>query len=346
MKICAGSAADHSAFVALLNAACGQDSNKFLTDYGGVISCGFKGDIYIPDSNEECYRLLSSVDSSDLLTYRGSGHSMHGRSIPSTRNRLLVTSSLRQVHFQEPGLITVQAGVQIGVLEEFLNRLGWHLPVLPDAIKAGPTVAGYFLAGGFGSRSEEYGGFWENVDSLICCHPSHSPPTRVHHTDDLFWELSGSGGSLDCFISELNLIIKPLDVSRIYPVGFTASLPTLQSDTTKNIVWFTLFVPLTDQKQLFRKYKSVLSDLSKVLHLVSPRRARIRFLTRYPLFLSEFSVDLLAFSVGGIFRNGSVQCAATACQIVRDLADSVPTSVQYHPSELVLEDLRARAHVY
>jgi len=325
-----------------LNTTCGRRDKSVLKDYGGLLTCEFKGDIYIPASVQDCVDLLLDLPAENRLTYRGSGHSMHGRSIPGAKNQLLVTSSLNKIHFFKTGFVSVQAGVQVGVLQAFLNRLGWFLPVFPEAIQAGPTVAGYFLAGGFGSQSPQHGGFWDNVDTITCIFPGHSASTEIHRSNDMFWDLSGSGGLVNCFISELKLVIKPYDAISMYPLGLTTSLPTLQSDTSKPIIWFTLFVPLADQHILLRKYRQMLATLSVVLQLVSPRSVKIKYFTRYPSLLAEFSVDLLAFSIGGRLSEHSLNTAISACQIIREIAISIPNCVQYHSSELVLETFANR----
>jgi hypothetical protein len=345
MKLTIDSLDEYHALIYKINMTCGHRDNSVLKDYGGVLAREFRGDIYVPASVQDCTNLLLEAHTKNRLTYRGAGHSMHGRSIPVAQNQLLVTSSLNQVSFCKDGFISVQAGVQIGVLQAFLNRFGWFLPIFPDAIHAGPTVAGYFLAGGFGSQSPQYGGFWDNVESITCILPGQSAAMEIHRSNDFFWNLSGSGGLINCFIYELKLVIKPYETSSIYPIGFTASLPTLQSDSSNPIIWFTLFTPLVNQNLLLRKYRGALSALSSVLQLVSPRRVIIKYLCRYPSLLAEFSDDLLAFSIGGRLSRNTLDSAISACQIIHALASSMASCVQYYSSELVLETLaKQRSH--
>lgn len=343
MKVTLDSQDEYYALIYRINMACGHKDKRVLKDYGGVLIREFTGDIYVPGSVQDCTSLFLEANIRNHLTYRGAGHSMHGRSIPVAQNHLLVTSSLNQVSFCEDGFISVQAGVQFGVLQAFLNRLGWFLPVFPDAIYSGPTVAGYFLAGGFGSQSPQYGGFWDNVESITCILPGESAATEIHRSHEFFWNLSGSGGLMNCFVLDLKLVIKPYDTRSIYPIRLTTSLPTLQSDSSSPIIWFTLFSPLVDQHLLLRRYRKMLSSFSSVLQLVSPRSVIIRYLSRYPSLLAEFSVDLLAFSIGGTLPQNSLDSAMIACQIVHEFASSMASCVQYHSSELVLESIVKRS---
>jgi len=339
MKLTVASELNYRSMIRKLNMACGQKECTILTDYGGIITSNFKGDIYIPGSNQDCIDLLLKEPDHRRFTCRGSGHSMHGRSIPGANKHLLVTSSLNQIHFSKPGLVSVQAGVQIGVLQAFLQRYGWFLPVFPEAIQTGPTVAGYFLAGGFGSHSPQYGGFWDNVESITCIYPGNFESSEIHKSHDLFWDLSGSGGHSNCIITELKINIKKFDNNSKYPMGLAITLPTLQPERSSPIIWFTLFVPLADQQVLLRKYRNMLSTLSTVLQLVTPRSVKIKFYSRFPTFLKDFTVDLFAFSIGGKFPENQPDGAILACQYIGDLADSLPNCIQYHSSELALDNL-------
>lgn len=180
------------------------------------------------------------------LRVRAQGHSLNGSTLPAAGELVLATRNLRQVRFEASGSVTAGAGVVLWILQHFLRRRGFDLPVVNDGYP-GPSVGGYLAAGGFGPRSAEHGGFWDNVleirlvdgrGQLLCMNSDH----------ETFPWLFGSMGQLGV-VMEARLAITG---SAPYPAGTAFSVPELAPPKIpaeyavgedESLFWFTLFVP-------------------------------------------------------------------------------------------------------
>lgn len=189
---------------------------------------------------------------------RAQGHSLNGASLPRAGELLLATRNIRHVRFEEPGTVTAGSGVVLWILQYFLRRRGFELPVLNDGY-AGPSVGGYLAAGGFGPRSGVHGGFWDNVLQIRLI-DGRGDLLTLHADDARFPWLFGSMGQLGVFY-DAKLAIVPLAAAGpppAYPAGESFTAPPLAqpkvppeftAQDDESLFWFTLFVPdeLLDQ---------------------------------------------------------------------------------------------------
>jgi hypothetical protein len=210
---------------------------------------------------------------------RAQAHSLNGSSLPVPGELLLSTRNVRHVSFDEPGTVTVGCGVVLWILQDILRRHGFDIPVLNDGYP-GPSVGGYIAAGGFGPRSAEYGGFWNNVLEVLLV-DGCGRPRQIGSRDPLFPWLFGSMGQLGVFL-EARLAIIPLNASGSprYPAGTKLVAPRLvepkvppeyATDGQERLFWFTLFTP---DEHLDEAHQ----DLST---LESRHRGALRFQERY-----------------------------------------------------------------
>lgn len=214
------------------------------------------------------------------LRTRAQGHSLNGSSLPRPGELLLAARDIRHVRFDAPGTVTAGGGVVLWILQYFLRRQGFGLPVLNDGY-AGPTVGGYLAAGGFGPRSALHGGFWDNVLEVRLI-DGRGEQHVVKPDDARFPWLFGSMGQLGVFY-EARLAIVPLDASGPppdYPAGKTLTAPQLveprvppefAAEGDESLFWFTLFVPDEHLDQAHLE----LTELEK------RHRAALRFQERY-----------------------------------------------------------------
>jgi len=185
------------------------------------------------------------------LRVRAQGHSLNGSTLPAAPELVLATRNLRQVRFEAPGSVTAGAGVVLWILQRFLRRRGFDLPVVNDGYP-GPSVGGYLAAGGFGPRSAEHGGFWDNVLEIKLI-DGRGVPLAVPADDERFPWLFGAMGQLGVVV-EAQLAIVPLQGAgpASYPAGAAFSVPELAQPRIppeyavaedESLFWFTLFVP-------------------------------------------------------------------------------------------------------
>ncbi|WP_437970528.1 FAD-binding oxidoreductase [Sorangium sp. So ce260] len=190
---------------------------------------------------------------------RGQGHALNGASLPAAHELLLRTERLGDVRFETEGTVTAGAGVVLWSLRSVVERHGYTVPVVNDGY-AGPSVAGFVAAGGFGPRSNLHGGFWENVAALTLVDGT-GRLKRIDRSEALFPWLFGAMGQLGVVV-EATLDIVPLDTAPPdgaspppYPAGAGASReliaasPELQgsgpdeAERDERLLWFTLFTP-------------------------------------------------------------------------------------------------------
>lgn len=231
-----------------------------LKDYGTLLSGSEQYTAEHPSSSEEISRLIRKANQEKMrIRVRGNGHSMNGSSLPRDGELVIFTDRLRRFVFEEPGTLTVEAGVGMSELRTFLNARGYGLPVFPDGT-GGPTVGGYIAAGGIGGGSRRYGGFWENVLQITLV-TGAGDILKLKQDDALFPWMFGSMGQLGVFVSAK---LKILDAeTRSYPSGETGKIPELARHEAARLAWFTVFVPkasLEEAKTALKKIKEAHPD--------------------------------------------------------------------------------------
>ena len=185
------------------------------------------------------------------LRMRAQGHSLNGASLPRDGELLLATRHLRHVRFEEPGTVTAGGGAVLWILQHALRRRGFDLPVVNDGY-AGPSVGGYLAAGGFGPRSAQHGGYWDNVLAVRWL-DGRGELRELGPGDARFAWLFGAMGQLG-LCCEAKLAIVPLDAAAppAYPAGASLTVPELvqprvppefATEGDESLFWFTLFVP-------------------------------------------------------------------------------------------------------
>lgn len=291
-------------------------------------------------------RIVQAAYAHDVpLRLRAQGHSLNGASLPRTGELLFSMRNLRHVRFERPGTVTAGAGVVLWVLQYLLRRHGLDLPVLNDGYP-GPSVGGYLAAGGFGPRSAQYGGFWDNVLEVRLL-DGRGEIQRVPAADPRFPWLFGAMGQLG-IVLDATLAIVPMrpGASPPYPEGRALVAPQLAppkippeyaTGADESLFWFTLFVP--DER---------LDEAHRALTMLERRHAdalRFQERYRYPIALRRWLPPLLypearavtATGAWGWLRDKSASGTERLLEFDRDfmtLAEGEPAFRRYVQSEL------------
>ncbi|MAI33887.1 MAG: hypothetical protein CMM07_19735 [Rhodopirellula sp.] len=323
--------------ISSLNALCGVDCDTKLSDYANIFSQKYSQQIFA-SSLQAFHGEFSHKPISPKLRLRGIGHSMHGRSLPTVDESLVSTCNMNSVRVLDQFTLEVECGVQIGRLNAFLNQYNCRLPIIHSGGYGGPSVAGYFLAGGIGEDSREFGGFWSNVDEILWTDYSTNESTWYSQTKPQFWHISGSGGQLDGFLEKLRIRFFISKESSIQTMPSAFKVSPQSHPFEEPIVWWTIFCATPYERQLMKSMRTLAPALIPFVSLVPPRKIAIKKTNVYPEFLSRFDESLCAVSIGGTLLGDRLNSAYRATSIIEDVCEQQsPFLVPYSSSELSLQ---------
>lgn len=231
-----------------------------LCDYGKLYESSAPYQVMVPSDTEEVLRIITDivVPKRQRIRIRGSGHTFNGCTLPREDELLLRTHQLDWYCFDAPGTIRVGAGALVWDIRDLIAEHGYEMPVYNGGW-AGPSLAGYICAGGFGkgSLSDEHGGLWENVLSVKLLDLTGNIHI-IERDDPRFRWLFGSYGQLGIIV-EATLRIIPGGDSADYPQKLEGRVPRRQlDDPTDNdkrtesptpiLFWFSLLVDPSQEK--------------------------------------------------------------------------------------------------
>ena len=329
--------------VETLNRSCLWSEDRLLLDYSGLKTHQQIGRIHTPDSLDSLTKILPLNPESISFCVRGSGHSTHLHSIPLSHELLLSTMHLNKVLFLTEGSIRCQSGVQVGVLQQLLYSLGWKLPVIHSGDQIGPTIGGFFMAGGFGEDSIRYGGFWNNVTSICWLDLQNLIAHRYDHSSPEFWEICGSGGNSAGLIVDLDLKILPIESGCHYPSGYDTRLPwNFGAASPNHVLWQTLFAPIGLHKSIMTTFRRHLNLFSEAWHKPRHRSMEIKNTNnKLPFFMRQLAGDLIAFSIGGELKPPYVRSARIMTDGFTNIIAMLDSCVPYESCELSAATLKS-----
>jgi FAD/FMN-containing dehydrogenase len=151
-----------------------------------------------PQSEEELHALISHcVQQGINITLRGSGTGNYGQSVPLAGGVQIDMSSYNQINWLKDGIVSVQPGIKIGVLEEQVRKDGWEVRCMPSTYKMA-TMGGMFSGGFGGVGSINYGPIATpgNVQSIRIMTIEETPRVlEIHGKDTLtFHHTYGTNG--------------------------------------------------------------------------------------------------------------------------------------------------------
>ena len=317
-----------------LNSLCGVDCSVHLTDYANVFNRKYDSAISCSSLHDFHSEFVGKSPQSNIR-FRGVGHSMHGRSLPFSEEKLISTSNMKIVKVLDEYTLEVDCGVQVGALNNFLNQYYCRLPVIHSGGHGGPSVAGYFLAGGIGDHSSIFGGFWSNVEEILWTDFSETNSQWYTQSDSRFWEISGSGGRLAGFLEKLRIRFLSSSNAALQNMPTYFELSPKPHPLEEPVVWWTIFSSDLHRRKLLNMMRKIAPRLSPFLSLVPPRQIAIKKVSSYPDFLKCFEDSLFAFSIGGNLRGNRSKSAYQATLLIEDMCkrDSA-LLVPYSSSEL------------
>ena len=320
--------------ISRLNALCGVDFDTELSDYASIFRQKYSQPIFAP-SLKAFHCEFSNKPTLPKLCFRGIGHSMHGRSLPKFDEKLVSTYNMNSVRILDRFTLEVDCGVQIGSLNAFLNRYNCRLPIIHSGGYGGPSAAGYFLAGGIGEDSQEFGGFWANVDEILWTDGFTNNSIWYSQSDQQYWNISGSGGQLDGFLEKLRIRFLTSEYSSIQAIPSTFNLISQSHPVEDPVIWWTIFCASHYEHQLIKLIRKLAVAMIPFVRLVPPRKISIKKINAYPEFLSRFDESLCAVSIGGTLLGDRLISAYQATSIVEDICEKQsPFLVLYASSEL------------
>ncbi|WP_437329382.1 FAD-binding oxidoreductase [Sorangium sp. So ce381] len=226
-----------------------------ISHYGGLRQSAETFCEIAPASSAEIADALGTAYRHGVpVRIRGQGHGLNGASLPGAGELLLRTERLGDVRFEAEGTVTAGGGAVLWDVRDVVERHGFTVPVVNDG-HAGPSVAGFIAAGGFGPGSSLHGGFWENVAAVTLVDGT-GRLRRVGRGDALFPWLFGAMGQLGV-VAEATLELVPRDRADPppYPTGSGAAREVVAAsrelkgpgpdeyERDEQLVWFTLFTP-------------------------------------------------------------------------------------------------------
>ena len=270
---------------------------------------------------------------------------MHGGSLPLAGEVLFSTLQLNSLtwylHHPQGPRVTVGAGAQIWVVDNLARSFGYRLPVMHDGGAAAPSVGGFISAGGFGTDSQHYGGFWNHVHRIECLGPSGNHQILTPEDAD-FWACFGGGGQGHLVLSaDLRLI--PLHGGASIPPSVSPSaLPSrapLVLHSHEPHVWFSLVAPA----ELECKLRPILVTLhQKFTRFWEPRHPY-----RYPIarldqptphnFHPCVDRDLIVCGIWGLPHTPRQQHVIMMLQMVEEAIAPFSDVKRYWQAELSLE---------
>lgn len=225
-----------------------------FSDFGRVHSTVAKvAEVHPVGADDVRNIILAAAAIKKPVRIRASGHSMNGSTLPINNELLLITDSLNFFSFDNPGTITVGAGVRVHDVLTELFKIGYTLPGIPGG-GVNITVGGFISAGGFDRTLEKwrapYGGFWANIRSVTLVNGRGKIMT-VTPTDTLYRFLFGSMGQLGVIVSAvLDILPDPTrpEALKEYPKGRSGRIEKGS---------FELFYPNDNDVRFGKKFESM-----------------------------------------------------------------------------------------
>lgn len=227
-----------------LNSSFGFDESRYLTDYGRHYRVQHSFYFFEPSNIDEFTDICQFCTTRSIeFTIRGAGHSMNGSSLPSINALLISTLRLNHVSSVSESTLNVECGAQIYQLNEWLSSFNCQLPVLHDGDGPAPTIGGFIRAGGFGSQSDVYGGFWDHVSRIYLWSASNGCfDLDTSHPD--FYSIFSSNNYSQVILSA------DLSVFGLIPTSISSSNIQFRQHQHDYILWFTFICAIEDLRML------------------------------------------------------------------------------------------------
>jgi hypothetical protein len=272
-------------------------SGPLLSDYSGYRRGG-ADELTVPRDTEEVRDALLRASAARIpVRIRGNGHAMTGANIPCAGEMVLSTASLLDYHFGAEGTVTVGSGATVWDVTSLSERFGYQLPVVNDGDGPAPTVGGFTAAGGFGVRSERFGGFWESVREMVVV-TGDGRLVTLRPDDDAFRWMFGSMGQLGIVVAAtVALVPRPGQAPR-YPLGRRGRVQPMPCDHPRRL-WCDALVPGPLWPEAKMAVRKIGLRHARAWQRLPAFHIRIPFRTFTPPLVSPYQGDLVALGIWG-----------------------------------------------
>ena len=185
--------------------------SRLLAGWGRTVPS--RAEVHRPQATDDVESLLKDADERGAIA-RGLGRS-YGDAAQNAGGRVLDMTTLHRVRSIDigAGVITVDAGLDLGALLRLIVPLGWFVAVTPGTRHV--TVGGAIASDIHGKNHHRDGSFCDHVISMELRTPAgeHLRLT-ASETPDEFWATAGGIG-LTGIITEATLRLLPIETDRM-----------------------------------------------------------------------------------------------------------------------------------
>jgi len=180
--------------------------HEFISFDGGVKA---RGRLFLPEDRSDLSVHADQLKEQGSLISRGAGLSFSASSFDSDVTSIFVTR-MNRIEVLEPGAgtVTIEAGVPVGALLNFLTSHNFYIPVLPGYPTI--TVGGCMAADVHGKNQARDGSFIGQVESFLLHHVDHGEIKVSRETNSELFDLTLGGGGLTGTILSVTLKVSTL----------------------------------------------------------------------------------------------------------------------------------------
>ncbi|MCF8464378.1 MAG: FAD-binding protein [Flavobacteriales bacterium] len=184
---------------------------KLLHSYGHNSSK--KCEVLFPSQVAELRDFVASEASSATFSIKGAGNSFGDVFLPESHSVIDMSGLNRIISFNPLNrTVTVEAGVHVGMLQQYLLESGFYLPSCSGAIDN--TVAGDASANINGKDSWKHGHYFHNILSLDLLDSAGEIHSITNGSDEAFLSIIGGLGLIGIIVS-LTMRIEPVQGSML-----------------------------------------------------------------------------------------------------------------------------------
>ncbi len=196
------------------------DHLELTEGWGGAVSAF--GYVFRPSTIEGLREVFEFARSSNRnITFRGSGRS-YGDAAIGAENIILDTSRMNRILSWDPhsGIITMEAGVTIEQIWQYIIEDGWWSPVVPGTMY--PTIGGCLGMNIHGKNNFKVGPIGDHVLSFDIMLPGGEIKTATPETDpELFYSAISGFGMFGVFTS-ITMKMKKVHSGLLHVKAWTA----------------------------------------------------------------------------------------------------------------------------
>ncbi len=275
-----------------------QDPDKKpITDFFQYYQSSSHFQLTAPCSKEEALTTIQTAClKNQKIRIRGNSHSFHGMSLPEFGELLIESHGMNHYLFEQDGSITVGSGITVYDLNDFLLQKGYTLSVTNGG-DAAPTIGGFISAGGVGTTSCIFGGFWETVLEIRLIDGQGELRT-ISYEDKLFPWMFGNLGQLG-FIVDVKIKIFKSKPDINYPKKEQGKITKNYIHPGDRLCWFTIFTEAGKENEALEFLHFLEEKYANCWHRLDLHKFVLKFISFNPPLLFPRDVPFIALGING-----------------------------------------------